>query len=170
MVTTVLVLLVLVALVVLVPLLVVIGLAAFGIHLVRRPFRERRRPAQRRRQWERAEHARLPRLEAKARRRATIRARTGLDTELLGEFVRDVGQGAGDQVRRSGEWITRTLEARRARTAGAAESRDGKPAADQWLDLDTDLGSLQSRARTAEMLRLSDQLWARAESSATSSR
>jgi len=153
-----------------VPLLVVIGLAAFGVRLVRRPFRERRRQAQRRRQWERAEQARRRRLEARARRRATIRARTGLDTELLGEFVRDVGEGAGDRVRRTGEWITRTLEARRARTAAAAQPSDGKPVADQWLDLDTDLGSLQSRARTAEMMRLSDQLWGRAESRATSGR
>lgn len=167
MVTAVVVLLVLVALVVFVPLLVVIGLAAFGVHLMRRPFRARRRQARRRRQWEQAEQARLRRLEATARRRATIRAKTGLDTELLGEFVRDVGRGAGDRVRRTGEWITRTLEARRARISTAGPS-DVEPVADQWLDLDTDLGSLQSRARTAEALRLSDQLWGRADSSARS--
>ena len=170
MVTAVLVLLVLVALAVLVPLLVVLGLAAFGVHLVRRPFRERRQQAERRRQWERAEQARQRRLEATARRRARIRARTGLDTELLGEFVRDVGQGVGDRVRRTGEWITRTLEARRVRTSPPTEPGAARPAADQWLDLDTDLGTLQSRARTAEMLRLSEQLWGRAESSVTSGR
>lgn len=168
MVTAILVLLVLVALVVLVPLVVVIGLAAFGIHLVRRPFRARRREAQRRRQWELAEQSRRCRLAATARRRAAIRARTGVDTELLGEFVRDVGRGAGDRVRRTGEWITRTLEARRARTSATAGAGDVEPGADQWLDLDTDLGALQSRARTAEMLRLSEQLWGRAESSARS--
>jgi hypothetical protein len=101
----------------------------------------RRRQRRARRAAELARRREAVRAERRTQRKAAIRARTGLDVDL-------VGRAAQDAVHAVGSRITRRLEARYA----------SPPSSDDWLDLDTDLGALRSRTRTAEALRLSDEL------------
>lgn len=126
----------------------------------------------------RMERARLARANRVARRadrtrarRQTIRARTGLDVDLVVEAARDtsvvVKGTAGRLIRVAAQRVTQTSAARQARrphretrTAREARTTTGNVAAPTmaWLDLDTDINRIRSHERTNEILRLSDEL------------
>ena len=152
--------------------------AAFLIALCGGPTRIRARRArhERARSDLRMEQARVARAGRAARkadrshvRRQWVRARTGIDVDLVAEAARSASvkatTGAGRLTRVVGERLTRTLE---SRLRHAVEERHGSqerpklvdPTA-ALLDLDTDIESIKSRKQTDEILRLAAQLPAR---------
>lgn len=122
----------------------------------------------------RMEQARLAQTNRAARkadrtlaRRQSVRARTGLDVDLVAEAARDtsvrVMRSAARLTRAAGERLSQTLESRRLRHAlderqDSQETPQPVDAMAVLLDLDTDIESIKSRKRTEEILRLAEQL------------
>jgi hypothetical protein len=135
-----------------------------GLAVVDSKRRERRRREQYRRwrEWaEQAEREKQARRAARqAARRSALKARTGLDADLVAAAVQDVAGRSGARVRAAGERVNRLLELRYGGRAGsdAAAPTPSVDPRDGWLDLDTELAALEARRRTDEALRLSEQL------------
>lgn len=126
---------------------VVSGLAVGALAFVLGRGRRRERA---RRAAERARRRELVKQAKRDERKRAIKARTGLDVDL-------VARAAQDAVHTVGSRINRKLEARYATPEPPKRQGD-------WLDLDSDYGALRSKAMTDEALRLNDELGRQAPS------